>query len=232
MCKIVYVHVPKCGGSSFAAALRLRYWTSQAQVGFHAERVTRALQGDARIEADYALRQKDLHDHIASGTRCITGHVQANLETLQRSDYKWVTLLRAPEERFVSHYRYLQRHHPDAGRAQTLERFLSTPDAARLASQYLFYFGGVSQARAGDLTAAIARAKATLAHFHIVGDLAQPEPFMASLRSLCGWGVLRLHRNSAPSPTRIPAELSTEIAALCAVDRAIFEAALPERLAA
>ena len=109
---------------------------------------------------------------------------------------------------------------------------MKSPDAARLASQYLFYFGGVSQARTGDLTAAIARAKATLAQFHIVGDLAQPEPFMAALRSLCGWGVLRLHRNSAPSPTRIPAELSDEIAALCAVDRVIFEAALTEKIAA
>ena len=41
-------------------------------------------------------------------------------------DYLRVKLLRDPVERFVSHYAYLQRRHPDPERPSTLAGFLHT----------------------------------------------------------------------------------------------------------
>lgn len=224
MAKLVFVHVPKCGGSSFGAALRLRHLGSQAHVGFFADQVDRAYRGEARINADYALRQQALRRMIARGTRCICGHVQASPEAMRQSDHLWVTLLRAPEERFVSHYRYLQRHHPDPTRPATLEAFLDHPDAVRLASQYLYYFAGVSQTAAKDVAQATARAINTLHQFDLVGDLARPTAFVEELRRLCGWGVISWHRNAAPTPPQVGPTLARRIARICAVDRAIYDA--------
>jgi hypothetical protein len=61
MTSLVYIHVPKCGGTSFGSALRLRYCYSQATIRL---RESRALQqalypeakGLDRIRREYQLR--------------------------------------------------------------------------------------------------------------------------------------------------------------------------------
>ena len=231
MRKIVYIHVPKCGGSSFAAALRLRFLMSQRQIPLDHE-IDPDLRGEDLIHARYAARQQDLHAFINDGVRCITGHVQPSPWAFAQAGYAWVTMLRPPEERFLSHYAYLQRRHPDPGRAETLERFLDTADARRLASQYLFYFGGRSQDRCIEISAMIERSIGCLSQFDLVGDLAAPDAFHGALSRLAGGGILRLHRNAAPARTRIPRPLRAQIEALCGADRAIYEAATQNRMAA
>lgn len=231
MKKLVYIHVPKCGGSSFAAALRLRFLARQRAVPLDMP-VPPGLSGEDLIEARYHARGAALERLMRQGHRCITGHVQATEERMRLGGYRWITLLRPPEARFVSHYAYLQRTHPDPARPDTLEAFVETEDAARLASQYLFYFSGRSQARCGDVSAATARAVGCLRRFDLVGDLAQPEAFHQALSALVGGGVLRLHRNAAPKPMEVAPHLRRRIEALCAPDRAIYDALCQQRVAA
>jgi len=229
---IIYIHVPKCGGSSFGAALRLRFLASQATISLNQGNA--ALQGEDRIISDYAARADELRDHVAAGTHLITGHVQydADLHAGPARSYRFVTLLRDPVARFVSHYNYLQRKHPNPDRPATLEAFLDTPDAARLASQYLFYFAGHSQTRAPDLDHSIQRAIAALDRFDLVGDLAAPGAFARDLRRITHTPILQWRRNAAPAPTEIPASLHSRIEALCAPDIAIFDAVRSRRIAA
>ena len=232
MPRIIYIHVPKCGGSSFGAALRLRYVTSQATIRLGGGDPT--LQGDVRILSDYARRRDDLRDCIAAGKRMIAGHVQydPDLHDGAASGYRFVTLLRDPVDRFVSHYHYVQRKHPNPERADTLAAFLKTQDARRLASQYLFYFAGKSQKAAPETAPLVARAIANLSRFDIVGDLGKPHVFARDLRRLTGLPLLRWYRNAAPIPTRVPASLRSEIEALCAPDIAIYQSRFPIRAAA
>ena len=135
---ILYIHVPKCGGSSFGAALRLRYLLSQSTIDVtRTKRAVAHLTGEDRIEADFRMRETELARLLQRRTRCIAGHVRYSFQLhadLGR-DYAHVTLLRDPVDRFVSHYHYLQRRHPDPARPDTLREFLTTRDAARLASQ-------------------------------------------------------------------------------------------------
>ena len=50
MARIIYIHVPKCGGSSFGAALRLRHLLSQATIDLNQGDLS--LTGEAQIISD------------------------------------------------------------------------------------------------------------------------------------------------------------------------------------
>lgn len=226
--RLLFFHVPKCGGSSFGAALRLRYLFSQATIDIRRTgAAVRHLGGVDRIEGDYALRGAELVRLVEKGTRCVAGHMRYDpvLHRGAAQGYAHVTLLRDPVERFVSHHRYLCRRHPDPDRPRSLAAFLDTADAPRIGSQYLFYFGGVFANRTADLPAAIARARAALTRFDLVGDLARPAKFAADLRRLVPGPMPVLTRNRAPSPTLVPAELRPRIEQVCAADLEIYTAA-------
>lgn len=232
MARIIYIHVPKCGGSSFSPALRMRYLTSQAAIALN--QGDPRLSGTDRMLSDYSARRQELRAHVEAGKRLITGHVQYDpkLHEGAARRYRFVTMLRDPVDRFVSHYHYIQRKHPDPARAATLEGFLDTPDAHRLASQYLFYFGGHWQGPGINAGALTDRAIRNLARFDLVGDLSDPDAFLRGLRRLTLTPLIHLRRNVAPVPLSVPPKLRPRIEALCAADIAIYRSRIARRQAA
>lgn len=232
MRRIIYIHVPKCGGSSFGAALRARAFLSQATVPLNLG--LPELTGEARIISDYDARARHLRTLVRKRVRMISGHVRYDpwLHQSQATDYAFVTLLRDPVERLVSHYHYLQRAHPDPKRASTLDAFLDTADAARLASQFCFYFGGATQTVEPDTRATVSRAIANLARFDLVGDLAAPDAFWRDLKAVAGARLPQWKRNAAPVRTDVPRRLRARIEALCAPDLEIYHSTLSRKAAA
>lgn len=232
MSGLIYIHVPKCGGTSFGSALRLRYITSQATIKLN--QGDRSLAGEARILSDYCARRNQLYHHVARGVRLITGHVQYD-PTLHRNmvnQYGFITLLRDPVARFVSHYHYLQRKHPDPARPNTLDAFLETRDAQRLATQYLFYFAGKSQLGVTDTTPLVKKAVTALSRFDFVGDLTDPENCIIQLRKLTAGHLPYWHRNRAPEISQPAARLRPRLEALCMPDLEVFESVRDQRIAA
>jgi hypothetical protein len=232
MPRFVYIHVPKCGGSSFGAALRVRFILSQASISLN--QGNPELSGNNYILSDYRARDVQLQKLMARKVKMISGHVRYGpaSQKLAAQDYKYITLLRDPIERFVSHYNYLQRKHPSNGRPSTLAGFLDTQDAARLASQYLFYFAQGGQHYGMDTRQLIDRAITNLSSFSLVGNLSEPKEFAAGLERITGKYLPQWRRNSAPEPTTVPSNLLDHISTLCTADVKIYEAMQRKRLAA
>lgn len=232
MTGIVYIHVPKCGGSSFGAALRMRYILSQSSISLK--------QGDPRLKgreyilSDFTARDAELKLLMDRKVKLISGHVRYSRALHQSGTFKYsfVTLLRDPVQRFVSHYNYLQRHHPNTNRPDTLDAFLDTEDAARIASQYLFYFSRFDQTMQVDTNRLVQRAIINLSRFDLVGDLSAPKEFARGLNRLSGGPLPIWRRNSAPNSTIVPLRLLAPISQLCAADIEIYNTVQSNRIAA
>ncbi|WP_341485822.1 sulfotransferase family 2 domain-containing protein [Thioclava sp. GXIMD4215] len=226
----LYIHVPKCGGTSFGAALRLAFWPSQGTIDIdRTKRIAQALEPQARdtalILADYAVRRVELAQMLERNLRCISAHVQFNADLVAQlaPERACVSLLREPVARFLSHYAYVQRRHPDPARADLLEAFLETEPAQRFGSQYLYYFAGTYQHHSAAPAADVARACQALEGFALVGFLDEGAAFRAALRRLAGRPLLPLSRNKRPDPApQCPPHLRARIEDICAPDLAIY----------
>ena len=196
----------------------MRFFHSQAAIALN--QGDPGLSGSAYRLDDYRQRGAQLAEWVARHKKVITGHVRydADLHANAARDYAFVTLLRDPVARFVSHYNYLQRRHADPTRAPHLEAFLNGPDARRIAGQYLFYFAPKPSRDPID------QALSNLARFQLVGSLERAPDFARSLRTLTGGALPLWRRNAAPKPTYVPEGLRARIVELAAPDIAIYQA--------
>lgn len=109
--RFVYHHVPKCGGTSVARALRKRYMLSQVTVkpeeSFRTFEVVTGRSDRAQMLIDVAaLREQMLLYHLFDNICCISLHVAFSETAHQKfsGHYKFITVLREPVSRFISHF--------------------------------------------------------------------------------------------------------------------------------
>lgn len=236
--RVVFHHAPKCGGTSIGRALRKRFILSQATVLPEASyRATEAALPDAEPGAILAeaerLRERMLLYHLAAGVDCISAHVRFNETAFAQygDDAKFVTMLREPEARFVSHYRW--SHGRPAGHAHIPEafpEFLESPVARRLGAFYVYFFSGLDPAADMTTAAALDRAKANLDRLHVVGFLDDLDGFRQAIKREVGVSLRIGHENRAVDPT--PPELdafAARIHDLTAPDRALYAHARERR---
>ncbi|MBB4023444.1 MULTISPECIES: sulfotransferase family 2 domain-containing protein [Actibacterium] len=236
--RLVFHHVPKCGGTSVGRALRKRYILSQATVrpdeSFRAFEAFSARSDRAAMLIDVAdLREQMLLYHLFDDVRCISLHVAFSDVAYERfyDRYKFVTILREPVARFVSHYFWSYGKQGDhAIIDEGFADFLQTDRARRLGASYVEYYSG--QPKAPDLAdpALIKKAIANLREkFSVVGRLEDLPGFTADLKRELGVRVRVGHENKGrqSKDTRkstITPELMEQVRKLCAPDIAIWDA--------
>lgn len=242
--RVVFHHAPKCGGTSVGRALRKRYLLSQTTVLPEATYAAEAALAPGVAPAELRLRAEVLRErmllyHLAAGVDCISAHVRFS-EAAWRTygdDVRFITMLREPEARFLSHYRWSHgrpegyAHIPDA-----FAPFLESNAAEALGAFYVFFFSGLPPDADMRSAEALERAKANLERFHVVGFLDRMPAFRAAVRAKVGVRLRVGHENRAQAP--MPHGLDDHrdrIAALTAPDRAFFDhararfAAMPGR---
>lgn len=234
---VVFHHVPKCGGTSVGRALRKRYMLSQATV---------VPESSFRAFADFSrrtdrrqmlidvldLREQMLLYLLHENVRCVSAHVRFSrpAHALFCGRYAFVTLLREPVTRFISHY-FWSHAKPGAHARidEELAAFLDTPRAARLGAVYVEYFSGLP--REVDITSpvAIASAIANLQLLDVVGRIDDLHSFRRALKARLGANLRIGHENKMRQPIRRKEEIVTpdlrrRVEALCRPDLTVWKA--------
>jgi hypothetical protein len=235
--RVVFHHVPKCGGTSVGRALRKRYLLSQATVTPEASfRAFEAFTGRSDREAMLVdvldLREQMLLYLLYEDVRCVSLHVRFSAAAHARfaDRYKFVTILREPVARFISHFFWSHGKPQAFGRIEEpFAEFLETERARRLGATYVEFYSGLP--RQADITApdAVAAAIANLGRFDVVGRLDDLAGFEAGLQRALGLRLRIGHENRMRQPREradavVTPELRARVAALCAPDIAVWEA--------
>lgn len=246
--KIVFHHIPKCGGTAIRLAIRNRYLKLRllplrGLVGIDA--VASALSATDRTENipdnawdDFKImqfREKLLLYFLnIPSTRYISGHMTVSNYALQKfsGKYAFITVLRDPVRRWESEYfynKYKLSNHRKIN-VNILE-YMNSESGRSQGYEYVKFLGGARSC--GDYTSrnAINRAKENLDKLDLVGFLEYQEDLISRFKERFGV-VLRIPRNINVNPapnikkTIVTPEIKERIELMCQPDREIYQYAL------
>ena len=231
---LVFVHVPKCGGSSVERALRRARPLGRRLIDPDGTfRAAAALLGanpddDERrhevLTRASELRRDLLHLHLAEGARLVTGHAPLGPRTLDAFPHAdAVTVMRSPRARLRSHLAFNAGARAGHGRSDmTVARFLDTPRARVMGALYVKYLSGLPMD--ADLTtqAAVDAARRTVDRLALVGFTEEMDAFGARLAALAGVRLRVGQENKGEGGPALPDALADRIHALCAPDDQVY----------
>jgi hypothetical protein len=223
--RMVFIHVPKCGGRSIDKGLRRAYRALPVRQRGRIVQLKEKATSNASDDTDWSvwqLREGLLEYYLAhDDVQYLSGHFQIDRATVERraDEWRFVTVLRNPVDRWLSHY-FFNRYKPGDhyGIDQDLEQFLNTDRAAAYGRTFVDYFSEDGPDEA----------KATLEQFDVVGFLDDLNDFRDRVVSYLGERPEILHHNSNPVAKRKRKELVTpairdEVRELCGPDLDVYE---------
>ena len=170
----------------------------------------------------FAHRATLLQHHLHHRHRVVSGHFLFDRDQFQKSadDFKWVTVVREPVARMISHYREEAR----SGFVQLpFADYLATDMAYQHATALTRYLGGVPHLSPEGLPNAVERATSNLEHFSLIGDLSDLQTFMTGLERLIGRPLQVGHERPAvhPMPDISDAD-HARVEEMCTADREVY----------
>ncbi len=235
---VVFVHVPKCAGTSFEKALRSHYRLSRVAIDpeatFSAAARTLAIPSDTDSQHEVLtraseMRREMLHYYLSCGYKCITGHAPLGPQTIATASktHDFVTILRDPVERYLSHLTFNTTKASGHGRIkQAVEAFLESPRAHVMGSLYVKYFSGMPMTEDFSSPGALAASKATLCNLQSVGFVDDLETFATDITRLTEHSIRIGHENKGTPENSDHSSFSTDVlekvTRLCTADREIY----------
>ena len=232
--RVVFHHVPKCGGTSVGRALRKKYLLSQTTIkpdsSFRAhEAVAKSCDAESLLTGVFDLREKMLLYFLFEDVRCVSAHVHfsENAYKLFNPSYKFITILRDPVSRFISNYRWSHSRPTDHSHVdESFEAFLKSDRAKRDGAMYVQYFSGLPKNADIRTADAIQSAIRNLGKFDAVGVLHDVEAFESKLERVLGIHVRIGHENkqkarNGDAPILDPA-VQAELERICAPDLEVW----------
>lgn len=230
---LIYMHVPKCGGTSLSEALYglVPLDREIAVLDTPSIRRAMALKAGAKPAAFHdegehaahlaAFREELLLMHLSHGAALVHGHVLFS-EAADRAfgaTYRYVTILRDPLARTLSNYAMARRNGIFAG---DFDAFLASAMGRRMAQHALRYFGGAATVAPSEEDAIFARAKANMARFSVIGFIEAADAFADRFADAFGARPRLGHRNRAETTAVEPTRAQrARLEALCAPDIAL-----------
>lgn len=211
--RVVFHHVPKCGGTSVQRALRARYLLSFR--GFPSDPTYRAAE---TLHPDYDerailmqvidFREYQLLFYLHQDVRCIGGHVRFSEAAFNEfSDrYMFITILRDPVSLMISSYFFDKLHRRQINsRWQTnydIETYLESPRGNLLSTVYSHFFSGLSMDKDPAYPESIEKAKKNIRRFTVVGFTDTMELFQKTLQDVLGVRIRIGHINKSAADRR------------------------------
>jgi hypothetical protein len=236
---LVFMHIPKCGGTSVLAALLSRCNDGSAAIvsaagSYEASRLiyqTDEEDPEKMWDRCLLLREHLLTYFMTVGCELISGHFAFSARAKAAYPrYQWMTMLRHPIDRWISNYLY-NRHKTNSAHlriTQSAEEFVDTPRAHMWGSLYVRYLSGRSDTSHPASAGAVNLAKAHLRQFNLVGILEQPQTLGTSAVRVLGGPVTLSRLNQRPADARDIAleHLRPKLERICAPDLELYFHAL------
>jgi len=188
--RVIYHHVPKCGGTSVARALHIRYAVSFA--AFPTLPVYRTIR-NLHPQADDAERDRlvDLFQerlllfYLHQDARCVAGHVRFSevAHTRFSPAYAFITTLRDPVSLMISNFFFQARRPAEFWTTvDDIEAYLESAEARAIGGIYSHYFNGLPPGTDPHEQAAVRRAKQNLERLDLIGLTDDIPDFQRRLR--------------------------------------------------
>lgn len=232
----VFMHVPKCGGTSVSEALyatvplhrRIGILDSpsirSALAIQHTDRDDLSFHDEGpRAEEITAFREALLLMHMSHRASLIHGHFLFSDRAWQHfgAAYRYVTILRDPVARTISNFRMDRRTGTFAG---DFDAYLDSDHGRRQALHKLRYFSGRATIAPGQEAQAMQLAKRNMARFSLIGFLEDLPGFARDFAQVFGVRPWIAHYNSAgaDAPFRMTDAQRRRLTELCAPDIELF----------
>lgn len=232
----IFLHLPKCGGTSLSEALYATVPIHKRVGVIDALSTRRAASVLAFGEDDpwrchddlehghhtFDLRERLLLTHGCWHTDLIHGHVLLTDQIRKHllGKYKLLTIMRDPVARAISNYRMAVA----AGIADpNPDIWLQSPIARAHCTTYLRYLSGQHSVAKDEETASLVHATKALEEFALIGFLEDIEQFATEFEQLFGAG-LSLHKynqGKGPDIAFTPDQLD-RLYEMCAADAALY----------
>lgn len=230
---LAFIHLPKCAGTSLRNAISRCY---------PASRVTHLRSGESKLSAEFldthllTYRRGLLVYELICGQnagrgRFLTGHYPIDPEICGRwsADWNFITVLREPVSRWLSHYFYAHKSDSPFSIQESLEEFVESDRGRGVGKLYLNHLGGLDEQESTD--ARVEAACRTLDEMALVGTIEDYARFADGFQSRFGRPLKIARANANPvSRSRQEQEVTPairrKIEDLCHADRLIYDYAM------
>lgn len=238
----VFHHVPKCAGVSVYNGLAYCYWPNKVRPiiprpSHTAARATEIMGTHfTELENDNSMffdsvqlfRQYMLLYNLEAGAKFSGGHVyySPRIHDRFRDTHLFVTVLREPTARFLSHYFYSSKSKSHDRIELSLEQAVETVGPKWGVTQ-VAYFADAGSNLKPTSAAALDRAKQNLAQLDVVGLVEDLPAFARGVGRALETPLFLQHANRSPTKRRpedsVPANLMDKIRELCQPDIELYE---------
>ncbi|NEP24461.1 sulfotransferase family 2 domain-containing protein [Moorena sp. SIO3I6] len=245
---IVFIHIPKCGGSSISKALKSCYatWDIRDRNLCHLDAAASLKAAQKLIDRDLSSSRVDdpvvlkLRENLLVYFMCrenvnyITGHLVFSSVAHRhfQENYAFITILRDPVKRWISEYFYNRyKSHEHCKIDMEIEEYLDSEFGQAQGHKYVTFLGGNHEIGDYSPEQAVNQAKENLHKFALIGFLEYPEKFLKQFEERFGIKLRIRSLNRNPKSKKHQSSVITEkilekIQRICQPDLEIYEYAI------